>query len=182
MTEAGEEQPSAAASVARLLREIELTRASLVRLATSGTDWLDGEPDELDGVPSDGPTDGPADGPVGDAAELAELEERLLVVLTAIRRAVLSHPAEARAVVGLLVAEGRRYAATETGAQRYAAMADSAQVERLQVIWDKVSLNLLDDLVDDEAVPVAWVDLVRDLAAGSGLDRLADRLRPFGLA
>ena len=74
------------------------------------------------------------------------------------------------------------YAATETGAQRYAAMADSAQVERLQVIWDKVSLNLLDDLVDDEAVPVAWVDLVRDLAAGSGLDRLADRLRPFGLA
>ena len=148
--------------LANLLREFELTRELLLEIVS---------------LPEDS-TDAPAD----DAAEpLGDDEERLSELLRAVRQAVLQHPTVARAVVGWLVAEGRAALETTDGLRRYEAMVASPQVERLRTLWEKTTLSLLDDEDDPDPVPEAWVDLIRDLAAGSGLDRVAERLQPPGL-
>lgn len=148
--------------LAELLREFELTKATVLRMATS-TDQ--------------GEVPGPEDVEV-----VNDPEERIVELLGEVRRSMLAHPATARAIVAFLAAEGRRFLDTEDGRRTYAGMVSSPEVETLRTVWEKVTLNLLDDESDDGPIPEAWVELVRDLAVGSGLDRLADRLRPDGLA
>lgn len=152
-------------TLADLLREFELTKDTVLRLAgpSNGPDGSDPMPEADDHEP---------DGP----------DTKLSDVLLEVRKALLTHPTAARAIVGFLAAEGRRYTETEQGRQAYLAMTVSPEVETLRTVWEKVTLNLLDDESDPGPVPQAWVELVRDLAAGAGLDRVANRLRPDGLA
>lgn len=153
-------------ALASLLQELEAVKRALLDLSLDGLDGQAPPP-----RPSTGSTDpqSPEEDQLGD-------------VLRDLRRAVLSHPGATRAVVSFLVGEGRAYALRPEGRARYAALVGSPELARLRTLWEAASLNLFDDLADPGDVPVAWTELIRDLLAGSGIDRVALALRPEGLA
>jgi hypothetical protein len=104
-------------------------------------------------------------------------------LLATARRAVFGHPAAARGLHDLLVAEGRRYAQTPAGAALRDALVASEAVENLRRIWETVSLNVLDGPAPSSAIPDAWAELLADAVIGRGLDdAVLARLRPEGFA
>jgi hypothetical protein len=110
-------------------------------------------------------------------------EQTAFHLLVGARRAVLGNPAAARGLHDLLVAEGRRYAATPHGAGLRDALAASEAVENLRRVWETLSLNVLDGPASPNAAPEAWADLLADVVMGNGLDdSILDRLRPEGFA
>lgn len=114
----------------------------------------------------------PLEGTVGGERAMYEL-------LISVRRAVLGNPAAARGLHDLLVAEGRRYAETATGAELRNALVGSEAVDHLRRIWETVSLNVLDGPAPPNGVPDAWAELLADAITGRGLDdAVLARLRP----
>jgi hypothetical protein len=110
-------------------------------------------------------------------------ERTVFELLLGARRAVLGNPAAARGVHDLLVAEGRRYAATPAGAQLRDGLINSEAVENLRRVWETVSLNVLDGPAAPNSTPEAWADLLADAVIGHGLDdSILGRLRPEGFA
>jgi hypothetical protein len=106
---------------------------------------------------------------------------RLYGLLFSARRAVLGHPAAAKALHDLLVAEGRRYAETAPGAQLREALVASEAVAHLRRIWETVSLNVLDGPAAPSGVPDAWAEALSDAITGKVLDdTVLARLRPEG--
>ncbi|MCW2901058.1 MAG: hypothetical protein JWO67_3323 [Streptosporangiaceae bacterium] len=104
-------------------------------------------------------------------------------LLLGARRAVFGHPAAARSLHDLLVAEGRRYASTPAGAQLRDRLIASEGVDRLRRIWETVSLNVLDGPAPPSGVPDAWAELLADAVTAHGLDdTVLARLRPEGFA
>jgi hypothetical protein len=104
-------------------------------------------------------------------------------LLIGARRAVLGNPAAARGLHDLLVAEGRRYAATPRGARLRDALVASEAVENLRRVWEMVSLNVLDGPAAPNAAPDAWADLLADVVIGHDIDdSILARLRPEGFA
>jgi hypothetical protein len=115
--------------------------------------------------------------------EAAGPERSVFDLLLGARRAVLGNPVAARSLHDLLVAEGRRYAETEAGAQLRDALASSNGVENLRRIWETVSLNVLDGTTAPTTAPAAWAELLADAVIGHGLDdSVLSRLRPEGFA
>ena len=110
-------------------------------------------------------------------------EQTAFDLLVGARRGVLGNPAAARGLHHLLVAEGRRYAATPHGARLRDALVASEAVENLRRVWETLSLNVLDGPASPNAAPDAWADLFADIVMGHGLDdSILDRLRPEGFA
>ncbi|WP_406816291.1 hypothetical protein [Mycobacterium sp. M23085] len=110
-------------------------------------------------------------------------ERTAFELLVGARRAVLGNPAAARRLHDLLVAEGRRYAATPRGARLRDALVASEAVENLRRVWEMVSLNVLDGPAAPDAAPDAWADLLADVVIGHDLDdSILARLRPEGFA
>lgn len=110
-------------------------------------------------------------------------ERTLFDLLLGVRRAVLGHPAAARKVHDLLVAEGRRYANTPDGTRLRDGLVASEAVENLRRVWETLSLNVLDGPAAPNAAPDAWADLLADAVMGHGLeDSILTRLRPEGFA
>jgi hypothetical protein len=110
-------------------------------------------------------------------------ERTAFELLLGARRAVLGNPAAARGLHDLLVAEGRRYAATPAGGQLRDGLVASEAVENLRRIWETLSLNVLDGPAAPNAAPEAWADLLADAVIGHGLDdSVLARLRPEGFA
>ena len=110
-------------------------------------------------------------------------EQTAFDLLVGARRGVLGNPAAARRLHDLLVAEGRRYAATPHGARLRDALIASEAVENLRRVWETLSLNVLDGPAAPNAAPEAWADLFADVVMGHGLDdAILDRLRPEGFA
>jgi hypothetical protein len=110
-------------------------------------------------------------------------ERTVFELLLGARRAVLGNPAAARGVHDLLVAEGRRYAATPAGAQLRDGLINSEAVENLRRVWETMSLNVLDGPAAPNSTPEAWTDLLADAVIGHGLDdSILARLRPEGFA
>ena len=104
-------------------------------------------------------------------------------LLVGARRAVLGNPVAARRLHDMLVAEGRRYAGTPSGAQLRDALTASEAVENLRRVWETVSLNVLDGPAEPNAAPTAWTELLADAIIGHGLDdSILARLRPEGFA
>jgi hypothetical protein len=104
-------------------------------------------------------------------------------LLIGIRRAVLGNPAAARSLHDLLVAQGHRYAETPDGAQLRDALASSDAVENLRLVWETVSLNVLDGPAATGCAPNAWAALLADTVVGNGLDdAILSRFRPEGFA
>jgi hypothetical protein len=98
-------------------------------------------------------------------------ERALYELLGGARRAVLGHPAAARAVVDLLVAQGRRYAATADGARLRDALVASDAVDALRRVWETASLGALDGPAAPSGVPDAWAELLAEIITGDGIDR-----------
>ncbi|MGH4009210.1 MAG: hypothetical protein ACRDTH_13825 [Pseudonocardiaceae bacterium] len=106
---------------------------------------------------------------------------RLYELLVSVRRAVLGHPAAAKTLHDLLIAEGRRYAETAAGAQLREALVTSEAVAHLRRIWETVSLNVLDGPAAPSGVPDAWAEALSDAITGKVLDdTVLARLRPDG--
>ena len=104
-------------------------------------------------------------------------------LLVGLRRGVLGNPAAARGLHDLLVAEGRRYAASAEGARLRDALAASEAVENLRRVWETATLNVLDGPAAQNAAPMAWAELLADVVIGHGLDdRVLSSLRPEGFA
>lgn len=110
-------------------------------------------------------------------------ERTMYELLIGARRAVLGNPAAARGLHDLLIAEGRRYAATPDGVQLRDALIASEAVENLRRVWETLSLNVLDGPAASGAAPEAWAELLADAVVGRGLDdAILSRLRPEGFA
>jgi hypothetical protein len=104
-------------------------------------------------------------------------------LLIGVRRAVLGNPAAARSLHDMLVAQGHRYAETTDGARLRDALASSEAVENLRLVWETVSLNVLDGPAAPGCAPNAWAALLADAVVGHGLDdTILSRLRPEGFA
>lgn len=104
-------------------------------------------------------------------------------LLLGLRRAVLGSPCAARSIHDLLVAEGRRYAETPSGARLRDALIASEAVENLRRVWETVSLNVLDGPSSPTSAPLAWAELLADAIVGTGLDdTILARLKPEGFA
>jgi hypothetical protein len=116
-------------------------------------------------------------------AEPAGPERTVYELLLGARRAVLGNPVAARGLHDLLVAEGRRYAETPTGAQLRDALIASDAVENLRRVWETLSLNVLDGPASRNDPPDAWAELLADAIIGHGLDdSVLARFRPEGFA
>ena len=102
-------------------------------------------------------------------------------LLGRVREVVLSQPAVGHAITSFLVAEGRRFASTDTG-RAGGRLRDAPEVERLRQIWEATTLNVFDDDQRRGGVPDAWVDLITDLASIGRVDRIVGALLPEGLA
>ena len=110
-------------------------------------------------------------------------ERGMYELLLGLRRAVLGNPAAARAVHDLLVAEGRRYAQTEAGAELRDALVASEAADHLRRVWQTVSLDVLDGPAPPSMIPDAWAELLADVLTGRAIDdTVLARLRPEGLA
>lgn len=115
--------------------------------------------------------------------ESGEEVRELASLLRRARMAMLQSPAGARAVVGLLVDEGRKYADTEEGAEWQQRLLASQELEPLRDMWEAISLSVYDDLNEDADIPTAWLDLVSDVAASSSsMEALIKAMRPEGVA
>lgn len=120
---------------------------------------------------------------VPEPPEDAGTERTMYELLIGLRRAVLGNPAAARGLHDLLVAQGHRYAETPDGAQLRDALASSGAVENLRLVWETVSLNVLDGPAATGCAPDAWAALLADTVVAHGLDdAILSRLRPEGFA
>ena len=116
--------------------------------------------------------------PDGDDAQRTVFE-----LLVGVRRAVLGNPAAARRIHDLLIAQGQRYAETPDGARLRDTLAASEAVENLRLVWETVSLNVLDGPATPGCAPDAWAALFADTVIADGLDdAVLSRLRPEGFA
>lgn len=93
-----------------------------------------------------------------EIAELADAMEKA-------RLAMLQNPSAARALVKVLIAEGRRYAATPPGQVWELHINASPHLRYLRDLWEAVTLDVLDDIDETDAVPTAWIDLLSDALA-----------------
>jgi hypothetical protein len=113
----------------------------------------------------------------------AGTERTMHELLVGVRRAVLGNPAAARRLHDMLVAQGHRYAETPPGAQLRDALASSDAVENLRLVWETVSLNVLDGPATPGCAPDAWAALFADTVVAHGIDdAILARLRPEGFA
>lgn len=115
--------------------------------------------------------------------EAAGTERTMYELLLGVRRAVLGNPAGARSLHDVLVAQGHRYAETPDGERLRDALASSEAVENLRLVWETVSLNVLDGPAGPGCAPDAWATLLADTVVGHGLDdAILSRFRPEGFA
>lgn len=103
----------------------------------------------------------PADGEAGGLPDvvLSEPEEPVLALLRRAQIALLVHPAASQAAFRALVAEGRRYAATDEGRRWRERLAESPLVKRASYVFEVLSMNVLTE--DEDAVlPTQLIDAV----------------------
>jgi hypothetical protein len=113
--------------------------------------------------------------------DLSDDERNLIELLVRLREVALSQPAAGHAITSFLVAEGRRFAATEDGARLLDVLCEAPEVERLRQIWEATTLNVFDDETNAPGIPTAWIDLVTDLASVGRVDRIVGTLLLDGL-
>jgi len=113
--------------------------------------------------------------PDGPHLVLDEPDDRLEALLRRAQLALIQHPVAAQSIIRSLVAEGRRFAATDEGAVLKDQLASSELVQRGRAVWEGLSLNMFtpDDRV---AVPSVLVDAVLGAATRDDLERVLSRL------
>jgi len=112
----------------------------------------------------------------------AEPEDELSRLLVELGWLTLRHPAAARSAVRALIAEGRRFAATEEGQKWRDRIAGSELVRRVQLIWDIGTWGALDS-EDEHLLPSQIVDAFCRESARRDLETaLARRVEASGEA
>jgi hypothetical protein len=99
------------------------------------------------------------DAPASTSVEVSELE----ALLESTRAAVFRHPIAVQAAFAALVAEGRRYAETEEGAELLEGLLRSPGLSRLRVAWEVLTMSAFVEKPEG-ALPSVFVDtLMRGL-------------------
>jgi hypothetical protein len=114
--------------------------------------------------PAPGPGAAPPPEPTPEATAQLALLRRLQGLL-------LEHPVAAQAAFSALLAEGRRFAATPEGAVWKRVLADSDWVRNGRLLWDVVSLNLLEE-TPSGALPSAYLEALFRAAETPDLEGL----------
>jgi hypothetical protein len=135
---------------------------------------LSGGPRPADLDPADEPAANAEPEPQPEPAASSEVDE-LLALLEQARVFLLRHPIASQAVFTALVAEGRRFAATDRGSAWAQTLARAPAMTRAREVWEATSLNLL--TADEQAVlPSTWVEALLRAVELPELDRLLTRL------
>ncbi|HZI02531.1 MAG TPA: hypothetical protein VEZ71_00825 [Archangium sp.] len=114
----------------------------------------------------------PVERPEAGTAEEGEQVE----VLRRLQGLLLQHPLSAQAAFSALLAEGRRFAATPEGAAWKTALAGSDLVRNGRLLWDVLSLNLLEE-ESSTVVPSSYLEALFRAAASPDLEALLRRVR-----
>jgi hypothetical protein len=93
-----------------------------------------------------------------------------------LRSLLVAHPAASQAAFAALVAEGRRFAATDRGRQWQEALAASPLMARLRRIFEEVSLNMFEE-ERTTVLPSTYVELLAQALDATQLPRLIARWR-----
>ncbi len=120
---------------------------------------------------------------MGDEARHAHLprlrigdpEVRLLERLRQLQFSLLRHPVAAQAAFSAIVAEGRRFAETEEGREWLLRLQDSDLARRGRVVWEVVTLKMLEERSPDP-LPSAYLDALVKTCASEELEPLLARL------
>lgn len=99
--------------------------------------------------------------------------------LRELQLAILKHPVAAQAAFAALVAEGRRFAQTEEGAELKRRLTRSALLDRVRLAFETSTLWVL-DADAPETLPSAYLDALFQVASGPELEIVLDRLFPDG--
>lgn len=95
--------------------------------------------------------------------------DELSMLLVELRWLIVKHPIAARAVFRSLVAEGRRFAATDEGARWRRRLEASPLVRRGCAVWEVATLNMLDE-DGSRALPTQLIDAFCRAVARSDLE------------
>lgn len=90
-------------------------------------------------------------------------------LLLDVRRALWRHPLAAQALFAMLVAEGRRFAATPEGRDWSERLRHSEPLEQASVVWDLVTSRALEDTQDTvvpSVIAEAFVKAATDRSLG----------------
>jgi hypothetical protein len=118
----------------------------------------------------------PAVEPGHEGAEPSLPEREQVQLLRRMQALLLQHPLAAQAAFSALLAEGRRFAATSEGAVWKEALAGSDLVRNGRLLWDVLSLNLLEE-EPSTVVPSSYLEALFRAASSSNLEALMRRLR-----
>jgi hypothetical protein len=88
---------------------------------------------------------------------------------------LLQHPVAAQAAFSALVAEGRRYARTEAGRQWQARLRGSDLIRRGRVVWEVVTLKMLEERPPN-VMPTTYLDAMVQATASPELEPLLAKL------
>lgn len=102
-------------------------------------------------------------------------EDEVVRILREGQFLILRHPVAAQAALRALVAEGRRFAATETGRRWKDRLARSELLRRGRMVWQGSVLNMLEE-DSDSPLPSAFLDALLAATASADLPDLLSRL------
>jgi hypothetical protein len=96
-------------------------------------------------------------------------EDEIAEVLSRVQRVIEEHPVAVQAAFSALVREGRRFAATEDGAEWTRRLSHSELVSRLRILWESLSVTAFTD--DPSAtLPTFFLDGIVRAASDAGLE------------
>jgi hypothetical protein len=106
-------------------------------------------------------------------------DDEIVALLRELQTMVIKHPEASRAAVAALAEEGRRFAQTAQGGPLKERLARSALLGRATLVWQTVTLNLLEpDLLEpgEGALPSRLVDAITMAASAEQRDAMLERL------
>lgn len=106
-------------------------------------------------------------------------EDDIFTVVRQAQKWLLQHPAAAQAVFSALVAEGRRFAETESGARWAHSLAASELVRKGRMVWESATLNMLEERADT-VVPSTYLEVLRSALETPDFEELLEQLRNGG--
>jgi hypothetical protein len=102
--------------------------------------------------------------------------DQLEQLLRRVERLIARDPVVARSLIGALVAEGRRFAATPDGRRWQASLARSPLVRQGRLVWQAAGLNRLTATFDRPALlPSDWLRLTADALTSANLEAVLSR-------
>jgi hypothetical protein len=95
-------------------------------------------------------------------------------LLRQLQRILLTHPVAAQAAFSALVAEGRRFAATDEGKVWHERLKGSAVLRELRLVFDLSTLGLLEEETG-AVLPSTYLDALFMIASGGDADVILNR-------